>query len=773
MKRWALCLIATSAIATPRIDGRARWMMLGAMRPEPVSVRIAGGAATLIAHGFAARPGAGDVAFVDGDQAALAAIAALPGVRAIEPVAALHPSLDQSRPLTGWVAARNETGLDGQGVLVAVVDTGCDFRHADFRTREGKTRIAALLDLGHPATAAHPELDYGGAVSLREEIDAQLEADAATQTAAAPVLERDIDGHGSHVLGIAAGSGWATSNGLLALRYQGMAPAATLVMARATRDGHHFTEEDVLTGLRFAVDRAQALAQPLVVDLSLSGDGGPHDGTSNFEQAIDALFPADLPGRAIVIATGNSGARSLHAGGYELSGPLALPLHVAGATQVSIDLWFSEAPISLTVVAPSGKLSGPVASGSKLLENGVALDDASGGVDPLNGRFSAHIDLGSAPPAGTWQILLTGRSHRWDAWATAAPIGSARFGAQLDDSDTAEPPAFARSAITVGSFVSRDRWTSPLGTLITRNLVVGSLSKFSAAGPTADGRFLPDLVAPGEFIAAPLSSDAPPDQSGSAFFVAGDPNYLRADDGLHGLLRGTSQAAPHVAGAIALLLQRDPTLTREQLRELLRASAIPPPGEPGYTARGGFGHLDVGRGLRLLDRIPTDPLDPKTSTVDVSRSLVPPGNDLVRVSVTPRDATGRPIGPGHEVHIEAADLSLPYAAIFQGPVADRGEGRYERVLMAAGPRRAALRIHAAVDGVELEPHPTVWLVAQASELSSPRGCMLGASHHAPWPLGALLLCITLFGRYTARAHGVSRHFTRSPPHDRLQPPGGR
>src|SRR5207247_10781344 len=106
-------------------------------------------------------------------------------------------------------------------------------------------------------------------------------------TPAAPVLERDVDGHGTHVFGIAAGGGFATGRGLPAGRYLGMAPAATLVCAAAARDGHSFDEADVVNGVRFAFDRARELGLPAVVNLSLSGDGGPHDGTTNPELSLD------------------------------------------------------------------------------------------------------------------------------------------------------------------------------------------------------------------------------------------------------------------------------------------------------------------------------------------------------------------------------------------------------------------------------------------------------------------------------------------------------
>ena len=71
---------------------------------------------------------------------------------------------------------------------------------------------------------------------------------------------------------------------------------------------------------------------------------------------------------------------------------------------------------------------------------------------------------------------------------------------------------------------------------------------------------------------------------------AGDPDFLWADDGVHAALRGTSQAAPHVSGAVALLFQLNQGLRTSQLRELLRTTTS---GVPGYSPYSGFGKLAV------------------------------------------------------------------------------------------------------------------------------------------------------------------------------------
>lgn len=770
----SLLLLCASAWATPpapRIDGRLRLAAAGVVSAREmaalaghgrvdgrftVSARVMGGVARLRALGFEARGVGGESAYVDVDAAELARLEAVTGLRAVEHTHRLWPTLDRSVAACGVPPLREALGLDGHGVVVGIVDTGIDFRHADFRHADGTTRIAALLDATSPRAALHPELpDYNhAALWLAADLDGQLAADATgAASARPPVTERDTNGHGTHVAGIAASNGLATARGLPDARYIGMAPDATLVVANATRDGQSFTEEDILAAVRFVYDRAAALGQPAVVNLSLGSDGGPHDGSTNFERAVSALVPEDEPGRALVIAAGNSGAEDGHAGGWLLDGGELVRLQVGGANGdaqstsgdaplSTLDLWFDGPPPAITLESPAGRSYGPVKAGATFDQGGsdaprVRIDSASAGADSENQRYEVVVVLSGPGAAGTWSLRLRGTAHRWDAWTvTSGAEAPPRFLDHLDADDRGNLPAQARSAITVGSYVTRVDWPTVDGRIISRGsrgVVPGLASAFSGTGPTADGRYFPDLAAPGEFIVSALSHDAPSSSDASVFHVGDDLDYTIADDGLHGVLRGTSQAAPHVTGAIALLFQLDPTLTTSHLRELLRASARVAPGDPGYSPRTGFGQLDVGFAVALLQRSATGPVDALRSSVGLSRDAVPPGERVV-VSVVPRDGLGAPLGPGHAVTI-ACD-----GGHFDGPARDLGEGRWERTLVADGARGSALTVTATVDGVALASEPTVWLVADRSEIGRPvrGGCSVGARGSFPLWLAALL-----------------------------------
>jgi subtilisin family serine protease len=732
-----------------------------------VTARLPGGAAALRTLGFDARPLGGDVAGLRLSRSELQRLARVPGLAQLDERRLLHPLLDQAAGLVGAPGARMESGLDGSGVLVGIVDTGADVRHADLRGADGSTHVETLLDLSLTDDGRHDADvgNFGGKIWTRDDIDAALDAEAAGMSPAVPLDTKDTAGHGTHVAGIVGSTGLATGNSLPAGRYVGIAPGAHLVTAKAARTGNQFTDDDVLTACRFTVARAQALGLPMVVNLSIGGGGGAHDGSSNLEQALDALFPVDQPGLALVAAAGNEGLTDRHAAGATLSGSTEIPVQIdrsaATSGEVAIDLYASR-PVSISIISPSGRVLGPIKAGDSnqadLGDEGTAAIDHTPAVRSDGRQQSGLIiagPVGSGVPAGgTWRIRVAGTQARWDLWITETPgnFDVARFSDHISEDDRLALPGTAQSAISVASFVSRSGWTDLAGEVIDRGLIVGEPSLFSAPGPSADGRFVPDLAAPGEFIISSLSADAHPDQSTSDFFVGpSDPDFAWADDGQHGVLRGTSQAAPFVAGTAALLFQADPTLTGTQVRELLRASARD--SGAGWSERLGFGALDVQAALDLTRGQWGTSVDAGRSSVGVSLDALPPGEGITTVSVTPRDSTGRAVGPGRSVDISVS------AGEPAGPVVDAGEGRYQRAIVAHATRGQIGVVSATVDGLALSAHPNIYYVWSRDEIGRQFSAGGGCTPFGP-PGGGLFLVVAtvlfatfLAGRRSKRLRG--------------------
>jgi hypothetical protein len=429
-----------------------------------------------------------------------------------------------------------------------------------------------------------------------------------------------------------------------------------------------------------------------------------------------------------VVAAGNDGTADLHAGASLIEGELVFPVELGKYTDadgvVELELWYSGA-LDLMVESPGGFRSdwvapGSTASSNQIVSNHVAegqivIDNS--GAPNLIGRRNAGVALtgpmGGSPVTGTWKLHVRGQSPRFDAWSVESPPSgaAARFTDRISEDVRVGLPATAHDAIVVGSFVSRSGWNTNDGQTIQRNVTVGNPSSFSSTGPTSDGRFAPDLMAPGEFIVAALSSNTSPNDPASAFFVPNHPNYTWADDGVHAVLRGTSQSAPHVAGACALLLQADPTLDPTKMRELLRVTARPTP--VGWSPREGFGKLDVLAALQYLGGKRGAAVDSTASSVGTSRDLVAPGADTFTITVIPRDAAGTPVGAGHAVTIDASEGAPAGDVVDTGwgrrPQRDRSAVRRRRRLRARRTRRARPRAPPARGGVaggtKLAPPP--------------------------------------------------------------------
>ncbi|MFO0579320.1 MAG: S8 family serine peptidase [Polyangia bacterium] len=739
----------------------------------PLLVRADGGAAALRAAGLVAEPISDTLSEVAARPEDLPALLRHPAIRAIDGARRYRPLLDRSRTLTGARLFNDVLDIRGRGVLIGVVDTGADFRHRDLRRADGSSRIAFLLDAGAPRLNSHPELpDYAGmAVYTQADLDAVLAAEAHGMKPPLRITGDDRFGHGTHVLSITASSGLATARGLPAGRYVGMAPDASLCVVKGTRDDETFSDRDLFTSVRFCFDRAADLRMPVVVNLSLGSSGGAHDGQSLLEQELDRLI-ADQPGRIVVAASGNSGEDDLHASASLLAGTHEIRLLVkhlgepAATAGAAFELFHEasaahtatpQADLTLELRSPSGILLRVPAGQSlrgRFQDEGEAIVDNTdqGAVGLRAGLIQISGVEGHPLLAGDWTLRLVGRTVRYDLWRVQVSDGlDVQLRGHLDPDSYIEVPAGAKQVISVGAERTRLDWLRVDGKVVRFDREVPRVAAFSSGGPLRDGRFAPDLLAPGEFVVAALAETAPPSSPSSAFFFPGDPNFLVADDGLHGVMRGTSQAAPHVSGAVALLLQLDPDLTTSRLRELLRTTTFPT-GE-GYGPRSGFGMLDLRTTLRALRGPPPGPVDAALSDVGTSSDLAAPFEGVATITVTPRDAAGVPLGPGRAVEIRAD------AGDWDGRTVDLGGGRYERRLYARGARGVRARITARVDGVELARHPVVDFVGEHSEIGAPPpgACALAGplstarGRAARHPALLVLAALLLLGRRRGRA----------------------
>lgn len=560
----------------------------------------------------------------------LNALLASPNFEAFEAAHVVTLGNDTSMKLTRADYVRRASGASwagtaGRGVVVGVYDTGLDFTHDDFRAADGATRVLELWDQTDATGGAPPDGFTYGRLCTRAAI-AQVLANPSDRTACP---ETDSHGHGTHVSGSAAGDGSAVGAGSVAFTYAGVAPLADLMVVKGG-DGT-FSETNIIDGLVWLEREARRLNRPMVVNLSMGTQAGPHDGTRLYEMLIDSI---SRPGFVVVAAAGNGGyngndfkpdgSAPLRNPAYSHgSGPAGQPRDFAieirpySADQgkcndyVDLSLWYY-APdmLDISIVRPDGvAVTAPFGQLRETEDatGNVRIDNGTGGVRSANNSYQAEIRIddcgatGAAPASGMWTLRVLPRSsgsgRNYHFWMYAQSLGSGAFAVGRDNFDNhyvVNSPGNARRAIAVGAFASKLCWKSPAkpdgAVCFETREAIGDLARFSAGGPARDDRLKPEITAPGLAIASALSRNAAP------------PANRVLADGVHWMNQGTSMATPEVTGAVALMLEVDPRLTPEDVKSILARTS----GQDEFTTRiydasadarpaywWGYGKLDV------------------------------------------------------------------------------------------------------------------------------------------------------------------------------------
>ncbi len=490
----------------------------------------------------------------------------------------LQPMNDQMISKNHIIEVQNGFSLpqpyNGEGVVMGIIDEGIDYTHADFRDEFGNTRIKYLWDQSiintNSATQAQP-YGYG-----KEYIGNQI--DTASQ-------HHDGQfGHGTHVAGIAAGNGLAVNN------YKGVAPKSDLIIVKMNLNQ---PDNDFLSNLvdaiKYIFDRADAMGQPAVINISLGTYFGSHDAKDIQAEAIDNLI-SSAPGHVVVCAAGNAGTAPLHLG-YSLSADTNYTWLQLSGNSIYIQAWCDSADFEgMHLAVGVDRVNDTYTdlghlhfSNSSSVINTIVTDTIlSGGgrlaiinslIQNWGDRYSFEYEIipdsvihinGSDTSRYNWKLMTTG-SGRLDAWSfdmifdnlpDTNTLNSIQF-YKKPDTDQTIVSSFSCSdkVITVGSYINRNYYTNA-NFAITRDttLHTGELSTFSSKGPTRDGRIKPDISATGEWI---LSCGM---QSEMNILASTEPEKVAAGK-KHKRSSGTSMASPVVAGIAALYLQKNPQAT--------------------------------------------------------------------------------------------------------------------------------------------------------------------------------------------------------------------
>ncbi|NUT53268.1 MAG: S8 family serine peptidase [Saccharothrix sp.] len=514
--------------------------------PQALSWLTAAGA-RLVSVPADTRSSGNAVVIADVPVAELSGLDGQPWLRRAEAPKELYARMNFARGeatnLDAALARPEHRGLTGEGVLLAVIDSGIDWSHPDFRHEDGTTRLERFL-FAHRADSAQ--------VSTYEAFDRNRIDQALRGGPAIPT--GDPGGHGTHCASIAAGNGFALPD----RRFRGVAPGASLMGVRS----EPLLDEHLIEGMRQVFEVAGE--RPAVINLSLGGHWGAHDGTSALENEI---AQASGPGRIVVVAAGNEGDDGVHAHGTLVPGQdLVIPVKIVDRGVLLCDVWIPRGDeVDLVVETPGGQRFVPDGAETSTPHGAFLAEFVE---NPLN--RDQNLTLLVAGRVGeVWSIrvkplrVVHGEVH---AWATATQGGRLVFPDSPLDGFSLGIPASEERAITVGSLVSRTSFEGPDGEATLPGLSVGALSAFSSRGPTRAGVQKPDVVAPGQVVTAALSANSE---------FAGDPRLATRlhPSGKYVTIQGTSMATPFVTGLVALLLQREPRLTPEDVQQRLRVSA--------------------------------------------------------------------------------------------------------------------------------------------------------------------------------------------------------
>lgn len=472
------------------------------------------------------------------------------------------------------VQANPYLALFGQGVLVAVIDTGIDYRHPAFLYNDGTSRILTMWDQTVQTGTIPNEFTFGSEYS-REQINEALKSPDPLSV----VPTTDENGHGTAISSILAGSPNEQQG------FSGVVPQADLVIVKlkeakqilkqvsfVPENALCYQESDLILGVRYAVTAAARFNRPVVICIALGSSQGGHDGRGAASAYMDHL--SLLPGNGISVAAGNEGNNQRHYYNSTSAPPYYndIELRVGSSdTLFAMEFWtYAPARLSIDISSPNRESTQPVYPGLNqcrkfnfifnqtiIYVNNIIFEEETGEQLILL-RFSN-------PLPGIWYLRAQSAENEAFSFHSWLPSGDLlsndTFFLDSSPDTTITSPGNARHVLTAAAY----------------NQLNDSILAESGRGYTRNGQLKPDIAAPGFELTCAVPG------------------------GLYGTATGTGAAAAHAAGIIAMVFEwgivkgNYPRMTGNNVNRLMISGAFRNPANTYPNNIWGYGQVDINR----------------------------------------------------------------------------------------------------------------------------------------------------------------------------------
>ena len=527
--------------------------------------------------------------------------------------------------------ARDKSGVDyvhsglglpqtftGKGVITAIVDNGFDPNHVNFKNAEGKTRF-----------------NYFTTVALNSSGSSIKVTPYSPESLSTYSTDNNSETHGTHTLGIMSGcfKGEATvgvyddateSGKVVTMNnpYYGIATDSKIYASTGTEyDALIATAVEGIVQKHYNDDRDA----PMVVNLSIGGNSGPHDGSGVLTEYLDEI--AAKYGTIFCVCAGNEGDIPL-AYKHEFStdgetfATFIRPYVYYDVRYGMVEFYGnSEEPFDVSLIIynkerkriakeiPLQNKEGTVqyvVSSEEYKQDESDILDATfarayegyvgmgGMINPDTGHFYAAIDFfamnTSTNPVDTATTeaqytlgfkIKGKKGQRVSCYCdgTFTALDSYGYEGFVDGmyNGTISDIATGKNTIAVGSYNTKELVCNIFGLVYGNGVYYkpGEVSEFSGFGTLDDGRNLPHLVAPGNLVVSSMST---PYIKNAANGVGEALTCAKHNDGVRDHYfypnMGTSMSTPFVAGTVALILEANPALTVKEIRDILMETAV-------------------------------------------------------------------------------------------------------------------------------------------------------------------------------------------------------